>query len=125
MAQVELFFQKRQSFVGDIGAVHYERLSVLIRVGRVRYLECIVDTGAYLTVFPQDEWNRFREQIHWCSVADESRLPPWCKQFISAATRGPCPCRLGRVAIEVVDFRRPQRVIGPTDVFALFAADLG
>jgi hypothetical protein len=126
MAVVEVYHKRYETHTIGSEAVHLERLVVLLRIRQTPnlILECFVDTGAYLTVFPQNIWKEFEASIHWLTAQEESELPQWCKQF-RGAVGGSNSCRLGRIAVEFCDCEHPPHIIGPVDIFALFASDGG
>jgi hypothetical protein len=131
-ASIELELRQIVTHALTLGTVHLERLAVIVRIGSVPLSpfptfireECYLDIGAYLSVFPQQVWTRFQTMIEWPAPNEEALLPTWCKRFGGIAG-GRYNCRLGRVAVELDDFRRPKNKLGPFDILALFALDNG
>lgn len=83
--------------------------------------DCIVDTGAPLTIFPVTQWKQFAEDIEWLSPADPS-IDSWLTR-ITGKTGGERSCLIGRVAAEAFDLGPPATFLPPSMVLALFEED--
>jgi hypothetical protein len=86
--------------------------------------DAVVDTGSYLSVFPERQWaQRFPAHIRWLAGPGDPALPGWCRE-VRGLGGGVFPARLGVVRIEFVD-----PVTGatgrPSDLVAKFASDNG
>jgi hypothetical protein len=126
-AVIELTIKQFRSHTLGLGTVHLERLLVGMQIGALPPIfaeEGFVDTGAFLSIFPEQCWRQFLHEIHWPTTQDEAALPKWCTT-VRGLGGGKCPCRLGRVAVELYSSKRPKKRIGPGDLFALFAFDKG
>jgi hypothetical protein len=58
-----------------------ERLQVILRIdlgsGKQPYSQnCLVDTGAFLSLFPEYEWRQFAAQILWLTLPNLPHAPP-------------------------------------------------
>lgn len=105
---------------GGLLSVPFLRVYSLMRMGsRAKFAQdCIVDTGAPLTVFPITQWKHFAEDIEWLSPADPS-IDSWLS-VITGKTGGEHSCRIGRVVAEAFDLGPPPTFLPPSMVFALF-----
>jgi hypothetical protein len=105
-------------------SVHIERLMGLLRISDAMppiIQDCVFDTGAYLSVFPEKTWTRFSSHVEWLDK-DGAQLPEWlCR--LTGTTGGSVPCRAGLIRIQIIDFEK--HALRPTTIVALFAADNG
>ncbi len=121
----ELYFkeEQRHSIWGE--TIRVERLYVVLQIApHVRWLEATVDTGAYLSIFPQRDWRKFAKQIQWPTPAEEAALPTWCRRF-GGVGGGRIPCRFGKVSVQIVGLSRPLLHSASFSLTALFALDSG
>jgi hypothetical protein len=75
----------------------------------------LVDTGAYLTVFPQHIWTRYANDIEWISARPGEEMPLWASK-ISGLTGGEADCRIGLINIHFLDFN--LNLLRPITIFA-------
>jgi hypothetical protein len=113
-----------QEFVdGQGGRAHYGwiRFPGQLFVGRARLQrECVIDTGAALSVFSEQEWRQFEDEIEWLTTPPGGPRTGWWST-LRGMTGDPVPCRLGRVAVTPIDL--DGRRLAPTAVVAQFAED--
>lgn len=130
-ARVRLLLRRFLSteIVVDEGAslrrrLHIERLMGLVRISDASppiVQDCIVDTGAFLTIFPQSKWTRFSKHVQWLEYPGIS-LPDWlCR--MRGTTGGSVPCRPGLIRLQLIDLE--NHAIPPSHVVSLFALDDG
>jgi hypothetical protein len=80
----------------------------------------IIDTGAPLTLFPEQVWTQFpRSMIEFLSV------PADTASVSLSVAGGRCPYRLGWIWLGVIDNERPAAWLPARRVLAQFAADDG
>lgn len=95
------------------------RVTTFTRVGSGsrRVLDAIVNMGAPLTVFPENVWRDFQDEIEWFTVPDATA---WVNQIgwggVSAA------CRVRRIDVELIDIGPPMRSLDPVPTIALFSS---
>ena len=105
---------------------HCERLRAIFRLGTVRpsaIHECLVDTGAYLTILPQEVWAPYRTEIRWLRHVQGQPLPAWLTQVRGMTGGDGIRCAPGMIEMELVGLdgnNLPRR-----SVLALFAYDNG
>jgi hypothetical protein len=102
-----------------------ERLKALLRIdsrGQSVVQDCIVDTGATITIFPEKEWKRFASRIVWLRAANNAPLAPWLTS-VSGMTGGSVPCNPGLVSVQIMDVSGNS--LSPKTIIALFARDGG
>lgn len=78
--------------------------------GKVWINECIIDTGAFVSVFPHSTWSGFQQAVHWLSKLNDPRLPPWLRR-IAGAFGGSVDFRLGRIRGRFVAFSRSKDIV--------------
>jgi hypothetical protein len=105
-------------------SVYIERLMGLLRISDSMppiTQDCVIDTGAYLSLFPEKTWKRFSSHVEWLDK-DGAQLPEWlCR--VKGTTGGSVPCRPGLIRIQILDLE--SHALMPTTIVALFAADNG
>jgi hypothetical protein len=102
-----------------------ERLRAIVRFGNRLgnpLVDCIVDTGAYLTAIPEDVWSPIAQQIVWLNPEPAKELPRWLSR-ISGIGGGGYPCKPGLIDIEIVGLNLHSLSARP--VIALFVQDAG
>jgi hypothetical protein len=110
---------------GAAVSLPFLRLFTLIRIGGARtprIRECLIDTGAPLSVFPEWEWRLFAAEVEWLAPAPGHPFPWWLTRF-TGMTGGSCPCRPGRIVAEPVGYGPGAQVLSATPLVALFAED--
>ena len=126
-AIIKLAINRVRSHSLSLGTVHVERLEIGFRIGPMPPFflqEGYVDTGSYLSIFPERSWRRFAHEIHWPTTQEEAALPKWCTS-LRGIVGGKSACRLGRVAVELYSPQNLNKRIGPANLLALFAFDNG
>ena len=105
---------------GELVSVPFLRVYSLLRIGsQAKFAQdCIVDTGAPLTIFPLAQWKHFAGDIEWLSPADPS-LDSWLT-LITGKTGGERSCRIGRVVAEAFDMGPPPTFLPASTILALF-----
>lgn len=105
---------------GDLLSVPFLRVYSLMRIGsRAQFAQdCIIDTGAPLTIFPVKQWKHFADDIEWLAPADPS-IDSWLS-VITGKTGGQRSCRIGRVVAEACDLGPPPTFLPASTVLALF-----
>ncbi len=105
---------------GEQFLVPFLRVYGHVRMGeRTRYAQdCIVDTGAPLTIFPVRQWKHFADEIEWLSPSSLATAS-WLTH-ISGKTGGECPCRIGYVLGEPFDLGPPLHFLKPSKILAFF-----
>jgi hypothetical protein len=93
----------------------------MIRVGEKTrvILDCILDSGAPLTVFPRIIWKRFENDIEWLTLPDARAAVSWTTN-LRGRTGGRIPCRLGRGWVEAFDLENPRQSLLGMQVLAQF-----
>jgi hypothetical protein len=101
--------------------IPFLRLLGYLRVGRTarRFNECLVDTGAPISVFPHTRWQPFADEIKWLRVQTDHPEECWLTR-ITGWTGGQARCRVGRVAVQALDRERPSAELDYVDVIGLF-----
>jgi hypothetical protein len=115
----------RGDMIGFRHDVHVERLKALLRIGNGTLpvlQDCIIDTGAPFSVFPEKEWKRFATDITWLTADDNSPLPPWLTS-VRGMTGGSVRCRPGVIDVQIIDLS--CNAVQPLSIVALFAFDGG
>ncbi len=121
----ELLLKQKASHSIWRRTIHLERLYIALQIPRrIPWLEMKVDTGAFLSIFPQRKWKDFQDLIQWPSAAEEAALLDWCRRFGGIAG-GQVSCRLGLVTGQVIGLSRPIIESEPFPLIALFALDGG
>jgi hypothetical protein len=105
---------------GHIIPLAYRRLATTVFLGDhpALLLDAWFDTGAYLTILPQDAWDHpgVRDRIEWLN------LPPGSLPLSPLTVMGGrYPFRLGRVTMTAIDLRTKRRLSSP--VIAKFVED--
>jgi hypothetical protein len=128
MARVDLLITQSlrtqaEEVVDSQGArtmIPFLRVFGLLRIGsRARYIhDCVIDTGAPLTLFPWLHWQHFASDVEWLSPVT-TQPSSWLTN-VSGRTGGSCPCRVGRVEVTALDVQRPVVEMGPVSVIAQF-----
>ena len=126
MPRIKLYLLKGQprSLVDQGGRqriVHPERILGLLCVApdTIRIRECLVDTGAPLSIFPERIWRDFEENIVWLTLRDNAAVA-WLDN-VQGLTGGSMPARLGTIEIKWIDCNGSQS--RPTKIIAKFASD--
>jgi hypothetical protein len=107
----------------DIVRIRVDRLMPLLWISpnaTPLLRRCILDTGAFLSVFPQEVWINFAAQITWLVAADGGTLPTWLTS-VGGIGGGGFPCDLGIIEIQVID--TDDRSLPPMKIVAKFAHD--
>jgi len=127
MQAVRLRLKRYQTHRLGTFHLHLERIVALIRINNRIFREAVVDTGAPLSAFPEEEWRSFEQAIEWLTEADDVTIPQWCREFAGVGG-GVIRCRIGVVSMEVLSIKKdrigPERV-GPSRLAAMFAFDGG
>jgi hypothetical protein len=97
------------------------RVFAMIRVGRTarEVADCVIDTGAPLTVFPRVQWKKFANDIEWLSVGPGRSPSSWVTN-LWGRTGGSSRCKVGRVDVEAFELERGLRSLPPVSVLAQF-----
>jgi hypothetical protein len=106
---------------GNPIALPFLRLFALIRIGLQarRLADCIIDTGAPLTVFPRQAWNRFASEIEWLTLPPAQVKDSWVTN-LRGRTGGTSECRIGRIFVEAFDVEDGLRFLPGSSVLAQF-----
>lgn len=104
--------------------IPFLRLFAMIRVGREprKVLDCIIDTGDPLTVFPRVKWKLFENDIEWLSLGLGRNPASWVTN-LWGRTGGSMRCKVGRVEVEVFDLERGHQSLSPVSVIGQFEDD--
>jgi hypothetical protein len=99
------------------------RLEGIVLLGRAqKRRECLIGTGAALSVFPETQWRQFEPEVEWLALPPAQGHAGWWS-IMTGLTGDPVPCRLGRVLVTPADL--DGRRLAPTPVLAQFAEDGG
>src|SRR5262245_60832518 len=126
MTTIELILKRYQTARIKSHIVHLERILGVLRIGARKpaiLREAVIDTGAPISVFPENQWHRFKKDVRWLTKLNDPSVPSWCRQF-SGAAGGVIPCRLGTLKLEIYGATF-QNKIGPVEIVAMFAHDQG
>jgi hypothetical protein len=104
---------------GQLIQVPFLRACSYLHIGaRTRYFQdCIVDTGAPVSVFPRSQWTQFANDVEWLRPTDPQ--PSWLTR-LRGRTGGCSPCRVGRIAVAAFDMEQPRQRLAPVSVIAQF-----
>jgi hypothetical protein len=110
--------------------VYYERIKALLEIGTTARLprDCLLDTGAVLSVFPENQWKGFQNDITWLYVpGSRHSLPDWITKVTGLAAK-PIDCGIGKIKLHIVELpiasptpRRSPEI----EIIAKFAHDAG
>src|SRR5205823_6340577 len=91
--------------------------------GQVRH-DCIIDSGSFLSVFPQRQWERFQDDIRWLyRLGDPVELPDWLTK-VAGLGATPVDCQIGKVRIQFMEW--PSFSLSPpVEIIAKFPFDNG
>jgi hypothetical protein len=126
VARIRLYIEQslrtEEGVVYDQGAevrVPFLRVFVNLRIGeQARYTrDAIVDIGAPLTVFPREQWQKFKDDIEWLTAPPSA--PSWLRS-IAGRTGGSQACLVGRVSVVAFDLGSPPTFLPALKVLALF-----
>jgi hypothetical protein len=111
--------------VGRVSA-HLMRLMVLLdgvpAHPKVGPKDTIVDTGSYLTIFPEAYWQKVVERITELKSYHGGPLPAWLTT-VKGKGGARIPCKPGLLLVRLMDGN--GRVLPPINIVALFASDAG
>jgi len=129
MPQLALFFLRRDRQALGAAEAHYERIKALLAIGPAGQVkqDCIVDTGAPLSLFPQREWERFENEITWLyKPGDRGDLPDWLAKVTGLGAQS-VACRIGKIRIQILEMRLtlPPTSSPPVEIIAKFPEDNG
>jgi|ERR1051326_855294 hypothetical protein len=103
--------------------IYLERIRALLRIGKLGVTQdCIVDTGAPITIFPEKEWRRFASEIVWLTTPQGVTLPRWLT-VVCGMTGGSFMCRPGAIEVQIIDL--DGRSLLPSTLVCLFTSDAG
>lgn len=128
--RIKLFFLRRAPQTLGSEVVCCERIRALLDIGdsqehskRVRQ-DCIVDTGAFLSIFPQKQWERFEGDVTWLyTPGDEGEYPDWLIKVTGLGAES-VDCRIGKIKLRIFDRSFAIRT-PPVEVLAKFPEDGG
>lgn len=109
--------------LGHAHEVYVERIMGILRLGTDRPSKtrsCIVDTGSFLSIFPEEVWRSHESQIEWLGTTRP--LPAWLSR-ITGLGGGEIGCEPGVVDIELVGLDGESLPL--TRIVGLFATDGG
>lgn len=96
MPRINLVYLRVDSQTLGTEVVHYERIKALLEIGATgRWRQdCLVDTGATLSVFPEKQWKSFQNDINWLYVPGSggalpgwiTKVPGWEPKLLTAAS---------------------------------------
>jgi hypothetical protein len=106
---------------GRLVRLPFLRLSCVAHVGDLQapVRECLIDTGAPLTVVPRKCWIEFERHIEWLTPVNADRERCWLTN-LRGWTGGQRYCRLGRVVFRAKDMESPPRALADVQVLAQF-----
>ncbi len=134
MARIRLY--PRQSLITPAETVCDDQggsvLLPFFRVYSLAYLgikaralaECIVDTGAPLTVIPRDVWKKCERDIEWLRTTDRDMGQAWVTR-LRGRTGGSSACRVGRITIQAFDLGPPPQFLTSRRIVAQFEEGTG
>jgi hypothetical protein len=126
MATVQLIHSRYQSVRIKSRLLDLERILAVICVrgrGPAVVREAVIDTGAPISVFPENQWRAFQTSVRWLTKLNDPTIPGWCREF-SGAAGGVISCRLGILTVEIYGAKLKEK-IGPIEIAAMFAHDDG
>lgn len=97
------------------------RVYSVIRIGlRSRQVaDCVIDTGAPLSVFPRQTWETIADEIEWLNLPSGRAKESWVVN-LRGRTGGQSKCRIGRIFAELFDLERPQQFLPGDNIIAQF-----
>jgi hypothetical protein len=108
---------------GAVFDIPFFRLFVLARLGSSVHLdECVLDTGAPVSVIHENRWRTFEPEIEWLSPAPGEILPDWLTAPTGFAG-GSCPCRLGIIRVTALGAETRPSALATVPVLAQFLED--
>lgn len=126
MPTINLLYSRRDPQTVGTEVVYYERISALLEIGisgKCRQ-DCLVDTGAVLSVFPEKEWHRFASEINWLHPpGSPSNLPEWLVK-VTGLGGVAIDCGIGKITIQIIELPS-QRLSAPVEILAKFPLDKG
>lgn len=105
MPQFQLVYLRSAPQSVGTELIHYERIKALMEIGDTAVLrqDCLVDTGAVLSVFPEKLWRSFEKDIQWLYVPGTgSALPDWLAKVTGLGAQ-PIDCGIGKVKIQMIE----------------------
>jgi hypothetical protein len=110
--------------------VHYERIKALLEIGATgRWRQdCLVDTGATLSVFPEKQWKNFQKDINWLYVPGSGgALLGWITKVTGLGAQA-IDCGIGTIRLHIIELpiASPSPTRSPeVEIIAKFAHDGG
>jgi hypothetical protein len=126
MPTINRFYSRRDPQNVGTEIVYYERNSALLEIGASGKCiqDCLVDSGAVLSVFPEKEWRRFASEIHWLHPpGSTSSLPEWLVK-VTGLGGAAIDCGIGMIAIRIIELPS-QRRSPSVPIIAKFPLDQG
>lgn len=129
MPQLKLNLLRLAQAVIGSDRVYHERLKAMLAIGNSGQIkqDCIVDTGAPLTIFPQRQWERFENDVTWLYIpGSHTGLPDWLTKVTGLGAQ-PLDCRIGKVKIQVIEWpcSTPPVTSPQIEITAKFPEDNG
>ena len=81
--------------------------------------ECLIDSGAPLTLIPKRCWTEVVRHIEWLRPTNPVQEQNWLVT-LRGRTGGRSKCRLGRIQFQASDMEHPPRFLRPQIVIAQF-----
>jgi hypothetical protein len=130
MAQIRLVYIRSTPQNLGTEVIYYERVKALLEIGASAKIrdDCLVDTGAVLSVFPEKKWKASEKDIDWLYIPGSGAiLPDWIAKVTGLGAQ-PVDCGIGRTRIQIIElpFTAPPPQRSPTvEVIAKFPYDSG
>ena len=86
--------------------VFYERLKALLEIGTpaatLRH-DCLIDTGAVFSVFPEKIWKTFEKDVAWLyDPTSGVTMPDWLGKVTGLGAQ-PIVCRIGKIRFNIIE----------------------
>jgi hypothetical protein len=130
MPQTQLVYFRSSAQILGKEVFYYERIKALLEIGNAAKIrdDCLVDTGAVLSVFPEKKWKTFEKDIHWLYVPGAGAVIPDWIATVTGLGAQPVKCRIGKTTIRIIELplTPPQPKYSPVvEIIAKFPYDNG
>src|SRR5688572_15780069 len=105
MAKLYLNFLRKSPQVLGTDVVYYERIKAFLAIGNAGQIrwDAIVDTGSFLSVFPEKRWRIFEPDITWiCPPGSSVLLPDWLGKVTGIGAPA-VDCGIGKMKIQIME----------------------
>src|SRR5438128_427320 len=130
MPQIQLVYIRSSPQSLGTEVIYYERIKALLEIGASAKIrdDCLVDTGAVLSVFPEKKWKIFEKDINWLYIPGSGAvLPDWIAKVTGLGAQ-PVDCRIGKIRIQIIELpltTPPPKRSPALEVIAKFPYDNG